>query len=113
MRAALAHEQHQPVVLSGDEAMGAAKLPRGVYDRGRHSNLRLKVTTLAKLIIGNAGNGRAGVADRKDAVLCAATLAPLTVLSSHHRMGFRPRSGADTRGNRVACRAARSNREPV
>ena len=94
MRAGLAHEQHQPVVPSGDEAMGAAKLPRSVYDRGRHSTLRLEATTLTKFIIGNNGNGRAGVAGRKDAVLYAATVAPLTVLVSHHRMGFRPRSGA-------------------
>lgn len=63
MRAALAHEQHQPVVRSRDEAVGAAKLPRSVY--GLHSNLRLEVTTLAKLIIGNDGNRRAAVADRK------------------------------------------------
>jgi hypothetical protein len=54
MRATLAHEQHQPVVLSGDEAMGATELPRCVYDRGRHSFLRLQVTTVARLIIGNA-----------------------------------------------------------
>jgi hypothetical protein len=52
MRAALAHEQHHPVVPSGDEAMGTAKSPRCVYDHGRPSNLRLKVTTLAKFIIG-------------------------------------------------------------
>jgi hypothetical protein len=54
MRATLAHEHHQAVVLSGDEAMGAAKLPRCVYDRGRHSHMRLQVTTVAKFIIGNA-----------------------------------------------------------
>lgn len=53
MRAGLAHEQHQPVVPSGDEAMGAAKLPRCVYDHGRHSNLRLEATTLAKFIVGS------------------------------------------------------------
>ncbi len=54
MLATLAHEQHQPVVLSGDEAMGAAKLPRCVYDRGRHSHVRLQVTTVARFIIGSA-----------------------------------------------------------
>ncbi len=53
MRAALAHEQHEPVVRSGDEAMGAAKPPRCVYDRGRHSTLRLEATTLTKFIIGS------------------------------------------------------------
>ena len=36
MPAALAHEHHQPVVWSDDEAVGAAKPPRGVYDQGRH-----------------------------------------------------------------------------
>lgn len=45
MRAVLADEQHQPVVLGGDEAMGAAKPPRCVYDCGRRSNLRLEPTT--------------------------------------------------------------------
>jgi hypothetical protein len=47
MPAALAHEQHQPVVRSGDEAMGATKPLRCVYDRGLHSNLRLEVTASA------------------------------------------------------------------
>jgi hypothetical protein len=54
MRAALAHEQHQPVVPSGDEAMGAAKLQRCVYDHGRHSKARLDATTFAKSFIGRA-----------------------------------------------------------
>ena len=96
MRAALAHEQHQPVVPSGDEAMGAAKPPRCVYDRGRHSNLRLEATTFGVVHHRQYGRGkrRAADAEGKDAVLCAVSLAPLTVLSSHHRMGFRPRSGS-------------------
>ena len=82
MRATLAHEHHQPVVLSGDEAMGAPKLPRCVYDRGCHSHVRLQVTTVAKFIIGNAakGNRRAAYTDRKDEVKCAPVRAPLTVL---------------------------------
>jgi hypothetical protein len=53
MPAALAHEQHHPIVWRSDEAMGAAKLPRGVQDRGRHSTLRLEAATLTKFIIGS------------------------------------------------------------
>ena len=52
MPATLAHEQHQPVVLSRDEAMGAPKLPRCVNDRGRHAHVRVQVTTVAKFIVG-------------------------------------------------------------
>ena len=64
MLAALAHEHHQPVVRSGDEAMGAAKPPGCVYDHRRHSSARLDATTLAKFFIGKAdGNRRAAAAD--------------------------------------------------
>jgi hypothetical protein len=95
MRAALAHEQHQPVVSSGDVAMGAAKSPRCIYDRGRHSNLRLEDTMLAKFIIGSAAKaiGVPPMRTEKTQWCAAAFLAPLTVLSSHHRMGFRAASG--------------------
>src|SRR5206468_7350688 len=100
MPAALADEQHHPVVPSSDEAMGAAKPPRCVYDRSRQSNLRLEATTFRDVHHRQDGwgNRRAADAERKEAVSCAASLAPLTVLSSHHRMGFRPRSGSDTKG---------------
>ena len=54
MPAALAHEDHQPVVWSDDEAVGAAKPPRGVYDQGRHWSARLNAATLAKSFIGRA-----------------------------------------------------------
>jgi hypothetical protein len=91
MPAALAHEQHHPIVRRGDEAMGAAKLPRGVQDRGRHSNLRLEAATLTKFTIGSTAMaiGVPSIPDRRDTVACAAIPVSLTMLSSHHRMGFR------------------------
>jgi hypothetical protein len=60
MPATLAYEQQQPVVPSGDEAMGADKPLRCVYDHRRHSNLRLEPTPLAKFVIGSTA-GAIGV----------------------------------------------------
>jgi hypothetical protein len=75
MPAALAHEQHHPIVRRGDEAMSAAKPPRCVYDRGRQSNLRLETTTFGDVHHrqDDRGKRRAADGERKDAVSCGAS----------------------------------------
>ena len=88
MRAVLAHEQHQPVVGSGDEAMGTAKLPRRVYDRGGHRNLRPEATTLVKVIIGSTAWAIGMPPMRTEKTQCRPPLLWLRLQCCHRTTGW-------------------------
>jgi hypothetical protein len=109
MPAALAHE-HQPVVWSDDEAMGAAKPPRCVYDQGRHSSARLDATTLAKFFIGRGG----GAIDvprmrTENTHFCVPPLGSAYTAVIGSQNGFSTAQPPDVTGNRAARLAVRSD----
>jgi len=106
MLATLAHEQHQPVGLSGDETVGATELPRCVYDRGRHSHGRLQVSTVARFIIGSAAEAIDVPPTRTEKTKSNMPPSGLRLQCCHRITEWV--FNRDTSGNRLACQGVRS-----